>query len=121
MRKAALTSGQQPLPIQPVERPILCNPYEEPTAHWVYDQATGEARKLDGRRPASYFYKTEGQAGTQMRLAGFAEEQRDDLPLVNRLREDVKRWRALSYEGATNVTKELLRFWAREDRPRRLF
>ena len=29
--------GQQPLPIQPVERPILCSPYEEPTEHWVYD------------------------------------------------------------------------------------
>jgi hypothetical protein len=35
--------GQTELPIQPVENPILCNAYEEPTAHWVYDADTGEA------------------------------------------------------------------------------
>jgi len=43
------------------------------------------------------------------------------LPLVNRLRADVKRWRELEYEGATPVTKQLLRYWARAHRPRRLF
>jgi type III restriction enzyme len=54
-------------------------------------------------------------------LSLLAEEQREDLPLVNALRADVKRWRASGYEGATQVTKELLRFWWRTDRPRRLF
>ena len=43
------------------------------------------------------------------------------LPLVNALRDDVRRWRASGYEGATQVTKELLRYWWRADRPRRLF
>ena len=51
----------------------------------------------------------------------FQEEERDDLPFVNALREDVKRWRDSKYERATPVTKELLRHWAREDLPRRLF
>ena len=49
------------------------------------------------------------------------EEQREDLPLINALRDDVRRWRASGYEGATQVTKELLRYWGRNDRPRRLF
>jgi hypothetical protein len=26
--------GQEPLPVQPVERPILCSPYQEPSEHW---------------------------------------------------------------------------------------
>jgi hypothetical protein len=26
---------QMDIPIQPVSRPILCSPYQEPTSHWV--------------------------------------------------------------------------------------
>src|SRR5687768_9983814 len=96
--------GQEPLPIQPVSRPILCSPYTEPTSHWVYDTVTGEAIQAPSRRPASYWYKTERTGSAQLSL--FAEEQRDDLPLVNKLREDVNRWRQSRYEGATPVTKE---------------
>ena len=50
-----------------------------------------------------------------------AEEERDDLPLVNALREDVRKWREAGYPGATNVTRDLLRHWGRKDRARRLF
>ncbi|MBN1888796.1 MAG: DEAD/DEAH box helicase family protein [Thermoflexales bacterium] len=112
-------SSQPQLLIQPVERPILCSPYAEPGEHWMYDAETGEARRVPGRRPASYWFKTERVATQQ--LAMFAEEQREDLPLVNALRQDVKRWRESNYEGATQVTRELLRYWHRPDRPRRLF
>ena len=51
----------------------------------------------------------------------YAEEERDDLPLVNRLRADVKRWRESGYRGASPVTKELLAWWARPDALRPLF
>jgi len=111
--------NQQQLPIQPVNKPILCSPFEEPQEHWFYDKTTGEATRVPQRRPASYWYKTERTSGGQAQL--FAEEERDDLPLVNALREDVKRWRNAKYEGATHVTKTLLNFWSQEDRPRRLF
>lgn len=107
------------IPIQPVEKPILCSPYEEPTAHWFYDTSKGSASQVEGRRPASYWFKTERVISQQLRL--FAEETREDLPLVNALREDVKRWRKSGYEGATQVSKELLAYWWRADRPRRLF
>jgi type III restriction enzyme len=107
------------LPLQPVEKPILCSPYEEPGEHWLYDTATGTAQRIQGRRPASYWYKTQRVATQQLSL--LAEEEREDLPLVNALRQDVKRWRQGGYEGATQVTKELLQYWWREDRLRRLF
>jgi type III restriction enzyme len=103
-----------------VDKPILCNPYLEPTEYWLYDTATGEANRAPGRRPAGYYYRTERTiAEQQLRL--LAEENWEELRLVNALREDVKRWRASNYEGATNVTRELLRYWWREDRYRRLF
>jgi type III restriction enzyme len=112
--------NQQPLPIQPVEKPILCSPYQEPDQHWAYDLQSGAAIIVPYRRPASYFFKVQ-RVGGEQQLALFAEETREDLPLVNALRQDVKRWREANYEGATQITKELLAYWRREDRPRHLF
>ena len=114
-----MNQDQDKFPIQPVEQPILCSPYEEPEAHWRYDTQTGEAIRHPGRREAGYWYKTQRTGSAQMEF--FQEEERDDLPFVNALREDVKRWRESKYENATTVTKELLQHWAREDLPRRLF
>ena len=79
----------------------------------------GVPSKMDGRRPASYWFKEKRTGTAQADL--FAEEQRDDLPLVNALREDVKRWRESGYRGASAVTRDLLRWWSRDDAPRRLF
>jgi type III restriction enzyme len=112
---------QEQLAIQPVSRPTLCNPYKAPDRHWVYDLATGEAREEPGRRSAGYWYKTKRTGSAQLQLAGFAEENFDDLPLVNLLRQDVARWRDGKYENATQVTKQLLAHWAREDHAPRLF
>ena len=30
-----MNQDQDRIPIQPVEQPILCSPYEEPDAHWI--------------------------------------------------------------------------------------
>lgn len=97
------------LPIQPVENPILCSPYAEPDRHWRYDPLTGQPFKEPLRRPASYWYKTECTGTAQGRL--FAQEESDDLPLVNVLRDDVRRWRQLGWENASATTKKLLRRW----------
>lgn len=112
-------SDKPNVPIQPVERPIICPPYDEPNDHWIYDTATGAASRAGFRRPASYWYKTERTGTAQQTL--FQEEERDDLPLVNMLREEVRRWREAKYRGASNVTKELLHWWANPKRGRRLF
>ena len=109
----------QPIPIQPVENPILCSPYQEPDQHWLYDSKTGIPHKAAGRRPAGYWYKTERTGSAQASL--FAEEECDDLPLVNALREDAGKWRRSGWENAAETTKKLLRHWWREDRSRRLF
>lgn len=110
-------TAQHPLPIQSVEKPILCSPFEEPARHWSYRGGVPEI--VPYRRPASYWYKTEKVYAGQIDM--FGEEQREDLPLINALRDDVKRWRESGYEGATEITKELLRYWQRPDRERRLF
>ena len=111
-------ASQEVLPIQPVEKPIICKPYQEPTAYWHYGE-DGLAHKAPGRRPAGYYFKDKRTGSDQTSL--FVEENRDDLPIVNALREDVRWWRENDYVGATHITRELLRHWRREDRTRRLF
>lgn len=116
-----MSENQMQIPIQPVENPILCSPYKEPDQHWLYDTSTGIPSKNIGRRPASYWFKTERTGSAQLSLSLIAEEERDDLPLVNALRDDVRRWRNSGYENASETTKKLLRHWWREDRFRRMF
>ena len=91
-----------------------------PSEYWVYDPATGEASKAPGRRPAGHWFRNEPTIQTQQRRL-FTEENWEELPLVNNLREDVKRWRDSGYRNATNTTRSLLRHWWRKDMIRRLF
>lgn len=105
------------VPVQAVPDPILCSPYLEPHEHWLYE--SGVPKRNPGRRSAGYYYKTE-RTGTEPANL-YTEENRDDLPLVNTLRQDVKRWRESDYRGASEVTKDLLRHWRNEQRNRRLF
>src|SRR5947208_90498 len=104
-------------PTQAVPEPILNGPYEKPSRHWIYTDGVPEI--ANDRRPASYYFTTRRVGSQQQDL--LAEEQRDDLVLVNRLREDVERWRNAQYRGASAVTRQLLAYWTRPDRLRRMF
>lgn len=106
-------------PTQAVPEPIINSPYTEPARHWVYRDGT--PYRMDGRRRASYFYKTRQVGSRQQEFDLMRSENEDDLPLVNALRADVRRWRQSDYRGASNVTKDLLHWWLAPDRPRRLF
>lgn len=108
------------VPMQPVDKPILSSPYVEPGEYWTYNPDTGEASRAPGRRPAGYWFRDErSERESQGRF--FAEENFEDLPFVNALREDVRRWRESGYRNATKVTRALLKHWRRADKPRRLF
>ncbi|MBY0247624.1 MAG: DEAD/DEAH box helicase family protein [Nitrospiraceae bacterium] len=101
-----------------VPQPILNSPFEEPKEHWHIVEGE-EPEQRPGRRPAMYFYrdpkvKPEKEYGT---VAGTAIE----LKLVNRIREQVRRWRSESYPGVTRTTLELLQWWRRDGREQRLF
>jgi type III restriction enzyme len=121
---APRTHEQDHDPVQPVDEPILCSPYKEPDAYWLYhtENTSIPPEKKPGRRPAGYFFTTERTQGTQLALPTEAEPQREELSLVNRLREGVRAWREKNYRGATQVTRALLMHWRamREDDRRAL-
>ena len=119
-KRAATADHTVQVPMQPVDKPILSSPYEEPSEYWVYDLETGEASRAPGRRPAGHWYREEATAGNEQ-AAMLTEENFVSLELVNRLRSDVRRWRDSGYEGATPTTRRLLQHWRRDDLVRRLF
>src|SRR5438067_6212996 len=47
--------------------------------------------------------------------------RRNELVLVNRIRERVKQWRKQDYPGVTRTTLDLLKHWSREGRREPLF
>ncbi len=118
-RKAIEESPVRETPVQAVPDPILSGPYEEPKQHWTY-QTDGSPQVMPGRRPASYWFKSH-RLGSSEGEQLFTETESDDLPLVNRLRADVTRWREAGYRGASEVTKDLLRHWSSDAVKRRLF
>jgi type III restriction enzyme len=101
-----------------VPEPILNSPFEEPLEHWHIVE--GEApHRLPGRRPAMYFYrdpkaKPEREARDEVGTA-------IELKLVNRIRRQVRAWEKQGYPGVTRTTLELLQWWRRDGREKRLF
>jgi type III restriction enzyme len=101
-----------------VPEPILNSPFEEPKEHWLIVEGE-EPQRIAGRRPAMYYYRDPKTAPDRHNGdgAGIAIE----LRLVNRIRERVKSWREAGYPGVTRTTFELLHWWRREGREKRLF
>ena len=106
-----------------VERPIINSAFREPQRYWfIQPGASPELR--DGRRPAFVFQPAARDEwdlsdGTIAKLPEY--ERGFELVLVNRLRTRVKEWRGAGYPGATGTTLDLLQWWTREDREKKLF
>jgi type III restriction enzyme len=101
-----------------VPEPILNSPFEEPREHWhIVEGETPERRP--GRRPAMYFYRDPKAAPG--RNAGGDVGTAIELKLVNRIRAQVAAWRGQRYPGVTRTTLELLEWWRRDGREKRLF
>jgi type III restriction enzyme len=101
-----------------VLQPIISDAYAEPTHHWVIERHRPPV-KAEGRRQACYYYRPPGRSTGQ----GEADDigTRVPLALANLVRERVRAWRDAGWPGVTGVTGELLAYWHRPDRERRLF
>ncbi len=99
-----------------VESPIQNSPYDEPTRWWRIVQ--GESpRLMEGRRPASYFWRKKGGAEDDSEDVGLEIS----LITVNRIRDRVRQWRADGCPGASRISLELMAWWQRDGRAQRLF
>jgi type III restriction enzyme len=113
--------------INAVANPIINSPYDEPKQHWHIEEGE-QPRKESGRRPASYFLRVPERAARGRRAADqtelFNEDLKGDeylLDLANLLRTRLKEWRERKYQGATQITRELIEHWREPDREQPLF
>src|SRR5687768_9035840 len=111
------------------DHPILNSPYEYPKRHWELDEHGQPTQRIaESRRTVSFITpipkprKRKGKAGTKQRELTLdegkglsTEEQRyDPRPIINELRLQVDRWRALPNPvnwGVTPETARLLDHW----------
>lgn len=94
---------------------IISSPYEKPSKHLKYNRTERKFELVEGRRPAGYTIASEHSE--KFDDPGFFVE----LPEVNKIRERVENWRDSGYPGITKITKELLDYWKRPDRDKKLF
>ena len=93
------------MPRTTIDRLIINSPYEEPGRHWRYERETRLFDLAAGRRPAGYLVAS-GDSRAFDDPGVFVE-----IPLVNRIRPRVRKWRECGYPGVTGITRRLLEYW----------
>jgi type III restriction enzyme len=101
-----------------VSTPILNGPFDPPQEHWKIE-LDRPATQMRGRRKAGYFYR---EPGTPTGEEGTTDTgQWVELDLVNLIRDRMAKWRSEGRSGLTRVSTELIEYWRRDGRERRLF
>lgn len=109
------------------ERPILNSPYDYPNRHWELDgEGQPTQQILEKRRPAEFITpiptprKRKGKNNQQNFIfdeghgLSTQKQQYDTTPVINRLREEVTKWRNIpdpTQWGVTPETTRLLQHW----------
>ena len=102
-----------------VESPIVNSPFLPPQRHWQVEEGT-PAQLVEHRRKPVYYYRPPSY---EVSKEGLDEEvgYQIELLLVSRIRARLAEWRSAGFPGASKVTLELLAYWQREGREKRLF
>jgi type III restriction enzyme len=106
-----------------VDQPILNTPFQKPAEYW-YIQEGEEPQRRPGRRPPVVFPpRDQKEEWTESPLLRRSKEYPAgyDLALVSLIRERLEGWRAAGFPGVTRTTLELLTYWTRDGREKRLF
>ena len=122
-----LTALAYSAPMQQVviENPVINSPFVEPKRHFRFTEQGITDEIVDGRRVSSYFIPIPRAKKKNPKQMAFETEWTADRieenKLINKIRERVSVWRQGGYVGITKTTAQLLEYWQRSDRGRRLF
>lgn len=99
-----------------IDKLIVNSPFEEPTKYWSYDSFTREFQLIEGRRPAGYIISSQSMSFDDPGVT-------IEIPIVNKIRQRVRKWREDKYPGITSISRRLLEYWndPEERENRRLF
>ena len=108
-----------------IENPILNSPYEEPQRHFKFTEEGITDEIVAARRVSSYFVPIPRARKKNPRQLGFETEWTADRieenKFINQVRDRVALWRRGGYLGVTRTTAQLLEYWQRPERERKLF
>ena len=109
-----------------IENPIINSPFVEPTRHFRFTDEGITNEIVEGeRRVSSYFIPIAQPRKKGKNQLTFDTEWTQDRikpnDEINRIRARVSQWRNGGYTGITKTTRQLLDYWRREERNRRLF
>ena len=93
-------------------QPILTRPYDEPNRHWKTVAGETSNDIVSRRRPAEEPLPMGPAAALQQGLE--FDDQAAMAGAIDKLRGEVRAWREDGWRGASNATRELLEYWARE-------
>src|SRR5271157_3793830 len=107
-----------------VKEPIINSPFEKPKQFWFIQEGE-EPQLLDGRRPAIVFpprdQKDSWTTDSKILRPSKLYPSGYDLVFVNTIRERLESWQQQEYPGVTRTTLDLIKWWTREGREKRLF
>jgi type III restriction enzyme len=108
-----------------VQEPIQNKPFEKPTRYWYIREGETPVLKEGRRRPSVVFPPRDQKEPwkTDEKLLKPSSEYPSgyELALVNLIRERLEAWQAQGYPGVSRTTLELIQWWTRDGREKRLF
>ncbi len=107
-----------------VSEPILNSPFEKPSEYW-YIQEGEQPQRRKGRRPPVIFPPRDQKEPWTLdaRVLRASQEYPTgyELALVSLIRERLEAWQKAGTPGASRTTLDLIQWWTRDGRDKRLF
>ena len=108
-----------------IENPVINSPFDEPRRHFRFSDEGITNEIVSERRTSLYFIPIAAPKKKGKKQLFFDTEWTQDRieenKFINQVRARVKQWRENKHFGVSQVTAQLLQYWARPDRERKLF
>jgi type III restriction enzyme len=108
-----------------IENPVINSPFAEPQRHFRFSDEGITNEIVGQRRESAYFIPIAAPRKKGKDQLYFETEWTKDRiepnKFINQVRSRVKQWRENRHFGVTRATAQLLQYWARPERERRLF
>ena len=108
-----------------IENPVINSPFDEPKRHFRFSDEGITNEIVSERRTSSYFIPIAAPKKKGKKQLFFETEwTRDRIEenkFINQVRARVKQWRENKHFGVSQVTAQLLQYWTRPERERKLF
>ena len=108
-----------------IENPVINSPFAEPQRHFRFSDEGITNEIVAQRRESAYFIPIAAPRKKGKDQLYFETEWTKDRiepnKFINQVRSRVKQWRENKHFGVTRTTAQLLQYWTRPERERRLF